>query len=54
MDTGISEYRIPPGVDRSQLPRYEHERDFTSKGGRGEMGCRGMICARLCAYAVLL
>jgi hypothetical protein len=26
MDTGIPEYKIPPGVDRSQLPRYEHER----------------------------
>jgi hypothetical protein len=26
MDTGIPEYRIPPGVDRSELPRYEHER----------------------------
>jgi hypothetical protein len=26
MDTGIPEYRIPEGVDRSQLPRYEHER----------------------------
>ena len=26
MDTGIPEYRIPTGVDRSELPRYEHER----------------------------
>ena len=26
MDTGIPEYRIPAGVDRSQMPRYEHER----------------------------
>ena len=26
MDTGIPEYRIPPGIDRSELPRYEHER----------------------------
>lgn len=25
MDTGIPEYRIPPGVDRSQLPRYQHQ-----------------------------
>jgi tetratricopeptide (TPR) repeat protein len=28
MDTGIPEYRIPPGVDRSELPRYEHERQI--------------------------
>jgi tetratricopeptide (TPR) repeat protein len=28
MDTGIPEYRIPAGVDRSQLPRYEHERQL--------------------------
>ena len=27
MDTGIPEYKIPPGVDRSQLPRFEHERE---------------------------
>ena len=26
MDTGIPVYKIPAGVDRSQLPRYEHER----------------------------
>jgi predicted negative regulator of RcsB-dependent stress response len=26
MDTGIPEYVIPAGVDRSDLPRYEHER----------------------------
>jgi tetratricopeptide (TPR) repeat protein len=25
MDTGVPEYKIPPGIDRSQLPRYEHE-----------------------------
>ncbi len=25
MDTGITPYRIPAGIDRSQLPRYEHE-----------------------------
>lgn len=25
MDTGIPEYRIPPGVERSQLPRYQHQ-----------------------------
>lgn len=28
MDTGIPEYVIPPNVDRSQLPRYEHEREL--------------------------
>ncbi len=26
MDTGIPVYKIPPGVQRSDLPRYEHER----------------------------
>ena len=26
MDTGIPEFRIPPGTDRSEMPRYEHER----------------------------
>ncbi|MGB7266085.1 MAG: hypothetical protein WBC92_11275, partial [Terracidiphilus sp.] len=25
MDTGVPVYKIPPGVERSQLPRYEHE-----------------------------
>ena len=28
MDTGVPEYRIPSGVDRSELPRYEHEREL--------------------------
>lgn len=28
MDTGVPEYKIPPGIDRSQLPRYEHEREL--------------------------
>ena len=28
MDTGIPEYIIPPNIDRSQLPRYEHEREL--------------------------
>jgi tetratricopeptide (TPR) repeat protein len=28
MDTGVPEYKIPLGVDRSQLPRYEHERQL--------------------------
>ncbi|MGA2569893.1 MAG: hypothetical protein ABSF23_05190 [Terracidiphilus sp.] len=31
MDTGIPVYRIPAGVDRSQLPRYEHERELTQQ-----------------------
>jgi tetratricopeptide (TPR) repeat protein len=26
MDTGVPEFKIPAGVDRSQLPAYEHER----------------------------
>jgi tetratricopeptide (TPR) repeat protein len=26
MDTGIPEYKIPAGTDRSELPRYEHDR----------------------------
>jgi len=26
LDTGIPEYKIPAGADRSELPRYEHER----------------------------
>ena len=29
MDTGIPDYRIPAGVERSDLPRYEHERQLT-------------------------
>jgi tetratricopeptide (TPR) repeat protein len=28
MDTGIPEYIVPANVDRSQLPRYEHEREL--------------------------
>jgi tetratricopeptide (TPR) repeat protein len=28
MDTGIPAYKIPEGVDRSDLPRYEHERQL--------------------------
>jgi len=27
MDTGIPVYKIPAGVDRSQLPRYQHEQE---------------------------
>ena len=26
MDTGVPVYKIPAGVERSDLPRYEHER----------------------------
>jgi hypothetical protein len=26
MDTGIPEYKIPAGTDRSEMPRFEHER----------------------------
>ena len=29
MNTGIPEYKIPAGVERSDLPRYEHERQLT-------------------------
>jgi tetratricopeptide (TPR) repeat protein len=28
MDTGIPEYKVPAGVDRSQLPIYEHQREL--------------------------
>jgi hypothetical protein len=28
MDTGVPEYKIPANVDRSELPRYEHERQI--------------------------
>lgn len=28
MDTGIPNYKIPADIDRSQLPRYEHERQL--------------------------
>ncbi len=31
MDTGIPAYIIPADVDRSQLPRYEHERQLTEQ-----------------------
>ncbi len=31
MNTGIPEYKIPADVDRSQLPRYEHERQLTEQ-----------------------
>ena len=28
MDTGIPEYKIPANADRSEMPRYEHERQL--------------------------
>jgi tetratricopeptide (TPR) repeat protein len=28
MDTGVPEYKIPAGVDRSDIPKYEHERQL--------------------------
>jgi tetratricopeptide (TPR) repeat protein len=28
MDTGVPEYKIPAGVNRSDLPKYEHERQL--------------------------
>lgn len=31
MNTGIPDYKIPADVDRSQLPRYEHERQLTEQ-----------------------
>jgi hypothetical protein len=31
MNTGIPEYKIPADVDRSQLPRYQHEQQFTGQ-----------------------
>jgi hypothetical protein len=29
MDTGVAIYKIPANIDRSELPRYEHERQVT-------------------------
>ena len=31
LDTGIPDYVIPAGVERSQLPRYEHEQQLTEQ-----------------------
>ena len=31
MDTGIPAYKIPADIDRSQLPRYEHERQLVEQ-----------------------
>ena len=41
MDTGIPEYKIPAGVDRSEMPRYEHERQvYQQKVDAVRMGRR--------------
>jgi tetratricopeptide (TPR) repeat protein len=31
MDTGIPDYKLPAGVDRSQMPKYEHERQLVQQ-----------------------
>jgi hypothetical protein len=31
MNTGIPEFKIPPNTDRSEMPRYEHERQVTQQ-----------------------
>ena len=31
MDTGIPEYKIPANADRSEMPRYEHERQLVQQ-----------------------
>jgi len=31
MNTGIPDYKIPPGTERSELPRYEHERQVVQQ-----------------------
>jgi tetratricopeptide (TPR) repeat protein len=35
MDTGIPPYKIPAGVDRSQLPRYQHEQQVVEQKQEG-------------------
>jgi hypothetical protein len=35
MDTGIPDYKIPAGVERSDLPRYERERQVTQQKQEG-------------------
>ncbi len=41
MDTGIPEYKIPAGADRSELPRLEHERQvYQRKVDAGSHGHR--------------
>ncbi len=56
MDTGIPEYKIPAGVDRSQLPRYEHERElYQQKVDAAKWAAGGArYAAGICAYAILL
>ena len=31
MDTGIPNYVFPPGIDRSQMPRYEHQQELVTQ-----------------------
>ena len=56
MDTGIPEYKIPAGVDRSQLPRYEHERELYQQ--KVDAAKWAAVAARyapgICADAILL
>ncbi len=41
MDTGIPVYKIPADVDRSDMPRYEHERlALPAEGGCRPLGHR--------------
>lgn len=35
MDTGIAAYKMPSDVDRSQLPRYQHERQLVEQKQEG-------------------
>ena len=35
MDTGIPDYKIPAGVERSELPRYQHERQAVEQKQEG-------------------
>ena len=56
MDTGIPEYKIPAGIDRSQLPRYEHERElYQQKVDAVKWAAvRARYAAGLCADAIFL
>jgi hypothetical protein len=56
MDTGVPEYKIPAGVDRSELPRYEHDMQvYQSKGGCGPcQDGESRHDAGFCADSVLL
>jgi tetratricopeptide (TPR) repeat protein len=35
MDTGIANYKMPADIDRSQLPRYQHERELVEQKQEG-------------------